>query len=487
MIRASFKDHSQRNALFVNGQYYTYQDLEGQVAAICNFIANNHSEQTAIGVVGNQDLKSYASIIAIMLLGKTFIPILNDMPLERNQYILQLSEVQLVLNSQQKTVTEFDRFIPDMKEGYYSIPKLKLKDDDVLTVLFTSGSTGVPKGVPYSLGNINCSLDAYFKLDTRLSSNDRFLQMFDFNFDMSMLSYLPAFCIGACVYPCQSKGIKYLSAIEILVKHHITVATLVPTTLNLLRPYFSTILLPALRRCFVGGEPFDCMLAAEWQKCLPEGKVFNISGPTETTMACMGYVLPKDSERYKHHNGILAFGLPWSNTEAIIVDEHNNIVPILSTGNLSFSGDNLMKGYLKMDEHNEEVFFYKEGKRFYKTGDMAFVDENGLFYTCGRIDNQVKIDGYKVELGEVEYICKNTMNLNSAVAIALRLNVNVTRIVLFYESQLELDHDYFLSLLKSQLPDFMLPVKLIWLVQFPINSNGKIDRLRLKEMIQDEL
>ncbi|MCU4163867.1 AMP-binding protein [Carboxylicivirga caseinilyticus] len=485
-IRDSFRLYPDRNALYIGGRFYSFKELERQVGTICDYLLTNCVDSKAIGVVGNHDLKSYASILAIMFLGKTFIPILNDAPEIRNEYILNLCNVNVVLNSRDTDLTQYDILTPDSMVDRVVIPELIINQEDILSVLFTSGTTGVPKGVPYTFKNINCTLDAYFKLGMGIGIEDKFLQMFDFNFDMSMLSYLPAFCIGACIYPCKNSSIKYLNALELLLRHEISIATMVPTTLHLLRPYFERLQLPNLKYSLLGGEPFSQELANQWMKCIPNGKVFNISGPTETTMACMGYWVPRELERQQQHNGILAFGLPWPNTRGIIVDSQNKELPKFKKGNLSFSGDNVMQGYLNQEELNKEVFFYKEGKRFYKTGDIAFIGEDDTFYTCGRSDNQVKINGYKVELSEVEHACRTYLKLSNVYVAVMNSGSIVNRIVVFYESSVLLNSDKLISVLREKLPPYMVPQKFVCVKEFPRNNNGKIDKQGLKESLLNE-
>ena len=175
-------------------------------------------------------------------------------------------------------------------------------------MLFTSGSTGVPKGVPYTSQNINSTLDSFFALGYSLSENDRFLQMFELTFDMSMLSYLPAWCIGASVHTLDNSGIKYLNAVRVMQEQDISVVTMVPSTLQLLKPYFPQIKLPAIRYCQLGGEPLYADIAELWMTCIPNAQLINISGPCETTMACMSYTLNRDFSKNKSHKDILAFG-----------------------------------------------------------------------------------------------------------------------------------------------------------------------------------
>jgi D-alanine--poly(phosphoribitol) ligase subunit 1 len=339
-----------------------------------------------------------------------------------------------------------------------------------------------------TLENIECSLDSFFALEYALNSEDRFLQMFELTFDMSMLSYLPAFILGASVFTVGADKFRYLEAINIMREQRITFAAMVPSTLSLLRPYFNRICLSELKYSLLGGEPFYYDLAEEWIKCVPNALVVNISGPTEITMACMGYELKKKNfQENKSHNDILAFGYPWRNTTAIVVDEGLNILESGKTGELCFAGNHVMNGYLNRPELNEKIFFEKKvdnlNTRFYRTGDMAFVDKNGLFYTCGRKDLQIKIQGHKVELEEIETVARKILMRPNIIAMAKPDNKGSFQICLAIEGNFEKESEV-ISKLRAKLPPYMIPAFIKFVDSFCYNDNGKVDRVQLIKIFE---
>jgi D-alanine--poly(phosphoribitol) ligase subunit 1 len=359
--------------------------------------------------------------------------------------------------------------------------------EQVLCILFTSGSTGQPKGVPMTLNNIECTLDSFFALGYDQTQSDRCLQMFELTFDMSMLSYLTAFINGASVYTVGSDKIRYLEALKIMKEHKITFAAMVPSTLLLLRPYLPKIILPELKYSFLGGEPFYFDLAEEWNKCIPNSQIINISGPTEITLACMGYELNKDFSKNKAHNGILGFGFPWKNTTAILVDEELEIVETGETGELCITGDHVMDGYLKQTEINKTIFFTKvindKTMRFYRTGDMAFTDESGFYYTCGRRDLQVKIQGHKVELEEIEFVTREILETNMVIALT-SLNANGAHELNMVIQGMQVNKEDIFRKLRQKLPSYMIPSRLEIVDSLLYNANGKIDRIALKKIFE---
>lgn len=474
-------------AFCINNQAYSYAELAAYVAGIRALLRRERPNGHFIGVLSHNAIETYASIIAIWLEGYAFVPLSAKSPADRNRNILEQVKAECLLTS--KALSN------DLTEGYWTVLVTKdlryendtlafsnRAEDEIICMLFTSGSTGLPKGVPYILKNVNSTLDAFFALDYQLTAEDRFLQMFDLTFDMSLLSYLPAWCIGASVFTVGSEGMKYLQAYKIMMEEQITFAAMVPSTLRLLQPYFAQIQLPALRYALFGGEPFYIDLAMDWLSCVPNARVINISGPCETTMACVGYELNRDRAANKVHREVLAFGRAWKNTTTVIVDEQLNVLGPNEEGELCFAGEHVMAGYWQLPIKNESIFFNLmiDGKehRFYRSGDMAFRDEDGDLYSCGRKDHQYKIQGYKVELGEIEHLATQYMEGLPAIAVVEKQEKGGWGIYLFLEGE-SVDIESVSVFLKQKLPNYMLPKKIVAMKVFPRTLSGKVDRKRL--------
>lgn len=467
-ILQSINANSMRSAFVIKGVSHSYSDLGNEIADIQRYLQKHHAQEAQFAVMCHDSLTTYAALLGIMMLGKTFVPILPHYPPQRNTIITKLAKTDNII--------DFNKFEIDRGATLHDI-QIVGANDHPLAILFTSGSTGTPKGVPYNETNINATLDAYLKLGMHLSADDRYLQMFDLNFDMSYLSFLPALLIGASVYTVGHGGVKYLEAVKLMMTAPITVATVVPSTLQLLSPYFESLNLSQLKYTLVGGEPFTQMLANNWYGCAPNNNIYNISGPTETTMACMGYWVPKEPLLQKTHNGILAFGKPWPNTTAIVVDDNYNPLGPNQEGELLFAGPNVMDGYIGLPETNRTVFCTISEITYYKTGDMAFVDDDGIFHTCGRKDNQVKIMGFKVELGEIEFHASALLDGQICVA---KYNASTKQLNLYIKaSESTVDNNKVLDALKHKLPAYMVPSNIIELKEFPFTNNGKIDKTKL--------
>ena len=486
-ITSIFQQHSAKVAFCIDNQRYTYTDLGHYVTGIRTILQKEKLDSHFIGLIAFDAIETYAAILAIWLEGYAFVPLSPLSPKDRNTNIMQQVESRWVLSSK----TDVEKVIDAQAINLIHTERLKanttdwrIVNDDVeriVCMLFTSGSTGLPKGVPLTEKNIHCTMKAFFSQGYKIDHRDSFLQMFELTFDLSLLSYLSAWYLGAQIYTVGYNEVKYLKAYKLLQQHAITFAVMVPSTLNFLKPYFKQMHLPALKYTLIGGEPFHKDLAEGWMGCVPNALVVNFSGPCETTMLCVGYELSRDFSKNKAHKNVLAFGYPWENTTTIIVDDDLIEVPVGVEGELCFAGDHVMQGYWNLREKNEAVFFEREidgiNYRFYRSGDMAFLDEEGTMYTCGRKDHQYKILGYKVESGEIEQLSR-TFTKSQSVAVVDQLKNGVHVIYLFVENE-KINEAALHEFLQQKLPPYMVPKKIIKVTPFPTTISGKVDRGKL--------
>jgi acyl-CoA synthetase (AMP-forming)/AMP-acid ligase II len=244
--------------------------------------------------------------------------------------------------------------------------------------------------------------------------------------------------------------------------------------------------MPFVRYNYIGGEPLPLELAEAWFDCVPNALISNVYAPSEATMLCMGYNLSRNKKENRAHNGIVPFGTPWKNTTTIIVNEKLQVVKEGETGELCFAGNNVMSGYLNKPSHNKKVLFDKEVdgmvRRFYRSGDMAFLKE-GIYYTCGRIDLQVKIQGHKVELEEIEYESRKILQNPDIYALTGKTPKGTQEIYLVIKSA-EKDEILLREKLAEKLAPYMIPGSIKFVDQLAYNDNGKIDRGALKALFQ---
>lgn len=468
----------------INEEYTSYRVFGMHVAGIREVLTS--SEDLYVGLVANNDIETYASIIALWLEGKAYVPLHPDIPLERCNDIIEQVNLSLILDSGIKSRFQNIKTLctrnlsadPASLSMYSDIP-----DERIAYMLFTSGSTGKPKGVQISRKNLSAFVCAFWDLGYHINESDRCLQAFDLTFDLSVMSYLIPMLKGACIYTVPYDRIKYTFIAELLEEQQLTVALMVPSTIRYLSPYFDEINAPYLRYNLFCGEALPLDITEKWSKCVPNACIDNVYGPTEDTIFCSRYKYDRERNN-KHHNGILSIGKSVVGNRMIIVDENKEEVSANIHGELCLAGDLLTPGYWKNEEKNVEVFFIgTDGVRNYRTGDLCYKDVDGDIMYIGRLDFQAKIQGFRVELGEIEYYVRQYLNGVNAIAVTQIGLYGTDEIILFVENN-SVDFMLLKEYLKNKLPSYMIPARFISEPVFPLNANGKVDRNMLKTLIK---
>ncbi|PIA77533.1 hypothetical protein BFR04_08830 [Gaetbulibacter sp. 4G1] len=486
-IQSSIFANYSNNAFYISNKYYTYKDFSQIISNIRSTIKKSAKKtECFVGLITNDDIHTYASIIALWLEGKAYVPLNPEFPLDRNLSVIKQANIVTILDSSsEKTFSSFNSIMTKtLSDSEVDLTPVEISDNDFAYIFFTSGTTGTPKGVPITFGNLSGFIEAQWALNYTITENDRCLQMFELTFDLSVVSYLAPILKGACVYTIPKDEIKYSYIFELMEDHELTYSLMVPSILHYLRPYFDEINCPSMKFSLFCGEALPLDVTEEWSKCIPNATIANVYGPTECTIYCMDYTYKRNSEN-KTHNGVLTIGKNMLNTSTIIVDDDNNEVETGKEGELCLSGVQLTPGYWKNEKKNKQVFFDKHhnGKntRFYRTGDLCCADKDGDVLYLGRVDFQAKIQGFRVELSEIEFHVKATLNKMNAVAVAFTNSIHNTEIGLVIESK-PINTKELLDNLNEKLPKYMIPTQIKFADSFPLNSNGKTDRNKLTKL-----
>lgn len=482
-----------RTAFFIENKSYSYSDFATKVSTIRDEIEKfGGKELKNIGVEVYNDIETYSSNFGALFAGCAFVPLNPSNPIDRNLSVIEQSEIKLILTSHKNS--EISRLASskgiiliatnELSNSSINLCLPDVTEEDIAYILFTSGSTGIPKGVPISRKNLSAFCDAFYKLGYNVDENDRFLQMFELTFDFSIFTYIAPLCKGASVYTLPEGGIKYANVYSILEEHEITFAALVPSILTYLRPYFEEIRFDKLKYSLFCGEALVKDIVDEWQKCTPNSTIVNAYGPTEATVFCLIYNCSQNPDEIKEHNGAVSIGKEMENMKAIIADENQKQLSVGEKGELCLAGEQVTPGYWKNEEKNKEAFFnlVVDGidYTFYRTGDLAYFDEDGDFMFSGRLDYQVKVDGFRIELGEIELQARRITHITNVVAVPIINKVGSTEIHLFVENYTG-DTNEIKNILKENIPSYMVPSVINSVPHFPLNENGKVDR---KSLIQ---
>jgi len=476
-----------RSAFFIQGVYYSYDDLMKCVSKIRQTV--HRIPDNNITLIANDDLETYASIVAIWLEGKCYVPIHPLQPLERCLDIITQVGTSYVLDSSDETRYS-DYHVISTKHLLFTDYDIDFEkgcsDEELAYILFTSGSTGKPKGVKISRGNLAAFITAFNAFDYQLDENDRCLQMFDLTFDLSVMSYLLPLLSGACAYTISSSKIKYQAAFELLDEQQISFAVMVPSVVHYLQPYMDEINLPSLRYSLFAGEALPLDLVDLWSQCAPNSIIVNGYGPTECTILCTACIYDVTGGN-KSVNGTMSIGKPMLGTEVMIVDDNCEKLPNRKKGELCLSSIQLTSGYWNNSSRDAESFFVFENKRYYKTGDLCSIDEDGDIMYYGRKDSQIKIQGFRVELSEIEFIARRFYSHNNAVvAMPVYDDKNNCTIQLVVEKAGRDDADALIAYLKKYLPSYMIPARTYFMSSFPMNVNNKMDRKKIKSLISSK-
>jgi D-alanine--poly(phosphoribitol) ligase subunit 1 len=495
-IKNSIINRQNELSFFINDKSYTYKEFGKIVSDVNQLLIRKKIENQLIGVITHDSLETYSSLIGILFSGNGYIPIDPNYPHDRVDSIIKQAGINIII-----TDNDFDSKKLQYNNRIDIINIKKNESDDyvleispvslnsIAYIVFTSGSTGLPNGVCISFENINAYVESFENIGWNLDAEDKFLQLSNLTFDMSIITYLIPLCYGASIYTVSQNNIKYMKAIDLLLNSNITFCAIVPSVISYLRPYFDEINIEKLKYFLVGGESVSLSLIREWSKCIPNAEIVIMYGPTETTVFSHIYTVKKNVMESKNYNGILSIGNSLKNIKNIVVDENMNIVGKNIKGELCIAGEQVMLGYLNNPQKNHLVFINKtigdEYLKFYRTGDLVFLDDDEYLQYCGRIDHQFKIEGHRVELGEIEKHVRDFTSIYNVAAIGYKTKLGIFKIHLFIENY-KGEYVDIKGYLQDIVPKYMIPTAFTSLSILPLNVNGKIDRLALQKIAETE-
>ncbi|MGW8884917.1 citrate/2-methylcitrate synthase [Streptomyces sp. NPDC055749] len=353
---------------------------------------------------------------------------------------------------------------------------------DVAYVMFTSGSSGRPKGVPISHGSLTAYVDSAVRRYD-FGHEDVFALTFDSTFDLSIFCPFMAWESGASAITMRPQDIS--SPVHFINENRVSVWLSVPSVAKALisGAALSPRSLPSLRYSLFCGEALPEYVASAWQQAAHNSAVVNMYGPTEATISVSEYIWNPDTSPKRCVNGLVPIGHVYAGHHVVIVDEAGFDVAIGGRGELCIAGPQIFSGYLNSDRSGHCFLLrseFGEVRRYYKTGDICEVSGDGTIVYVGRNDHQVKISGYRIELGDTEAALRK-LGATDAVTVPWPPNEPKFVVAAITGSSVSVDA------VEQVLPPYMVPQKIVNLDAMPLNTNGKIDRKCVVELLEKSL
>lgn len=472
--------HRKRPAVEANDGWLSYGELDVHSNCLAHRLrAMGAGPGTTVGICIGRGARELVALLATLKAGAAYVPLDPSHPPERLGLIVEDASPEVIIvdgRSPLASATSAQEIMLDdlaaSARGFSDAPlDVSVGPDALAYVMFTSGSTGRPKGVEIPRRALANFLSSMAKTPG-LSEHDRLLAVTTTAFDIAGLELFGPLWVGATVAiadPAVSRNPERLR--NRLEEGDITVMQATPATWRLLLEAGWTG--DGKLRMLCGGEAMPPMLA---ERLLPAGaELWNMYGPTETTIWSSVDKLDPDFDRTEDR---ITIGRPIDHTTLGVVDEHMRPVPAGVEGELVIGGRGLARGYRGRPELTAERFVSTpDGGRLYRTGDLARELPDGRFECVGRLDHQVKIEGHRVELGEIESRLRDVPGVTEALVVADRPEGRPPRLVAYWVGTG--DKEALVSAARRWLPAYMVPSVWILIDRFPLNANGKIDRKAL--------
>ena len=509
--------HPQRPALEVDGEVISYAELRRRVLAVAATLVERRRRDGAplTCVLGQRTAGGFVGILAALCSGHGYVPMLPSYPAARLALMIERSRSNTLLVDRgglrvlpdvlaalkrPMTVMLLDAApddalrsrceghvllgAEDVVDGTGFVPP-EVQANDVAYLLFTSGSTGQPKGVMVAHRNIERFIDVVVDR-YGLHAEDRFSHLFEVTFDLSLFDMFVTWQVGGCL--CVPDVQQRMLPARYVVDSRLSVWFSVPSTALLMKETrtLSPGVFPGLRLSLFCGEALTMPVAEAWAEAASNSIVENIYGPTELTLACTHYRFgPRAAEASV--NDTVPIGVPFAGMRAKVVDENLVEVAPGESGELVMAGPQVALGYWDDPERTAASFVRPPGETdvFYRTGDRVVrpLREDPLIF-LGRLDSQIKIRGYRVELGEIEAALRQEAGVDTAVALGWPLAAagGAEGVVAFIDDP-AVDTAALLRRVATRLPRYMVPREVRIVESFPLNANGKVDRNALRALL----
>ncbi len=478
-------------AVVHQGKTLSYRELNERANQVAHYLRKRGvGPETLVGVCLNRTPEMVIGLLGIWKAGGAYVPLDPTYPQDRLSYMMKDSAAKFLLTS-----SELKQLFPSAADKTIVLdadwnliasesstnPEPLASPSNLAYVMYTSGSTGEPKGAMI----LHSGLANYLTWAIRTYAVEEGGSVpvhSSISFDLTVTSMYPALLAGGNV-ELLPEDVGAQSLVGALRRGSWNLVKITPAHLEMLSHEIKPSEAASITKVFViGGENLLAESLRLWREFAPQTRLINEYGPTETVVGCCTYEVRAEDPR----SGSVIIGRPISNTQLYILDRHRNPVPAGVAGELYIGGDGVARGYLNRAELSAQKFLpdpfsSREGAMLYKTGDLARYRKDGNLEFLGRIDSQVKVRGYRIELGEIEAALMEQPGVKMCAVLVREDEPGDKQLVAYAvaEDGIKLTVEELRQSLQRKLPKYMVPAHIVMLETFPLTTNGKVDRKAL--------
>jgi D-alanine--poly(phosphoribitol) ligase subunit 1 len=470
-----------RHAHISDGQTLTYAELTQRSNALAESLSKQlPADHSPIAVQGHKEPEMLIAFLGIVKSGHPYIPLDSSLPSQRVETILETAKATMLLTPDK--VRELAKPLETEPSAH---PIHHPAAEDAWYIIFTSGSTGEPKGVVITCGCLESFIDWIASEHTFAEGGETFLNQAPFSFDLSVMDLYSSLVSGGTLFSLTKDMIADPKRLfQVLSHSEISCWVSTPSFAQfcLTEPAFKEQMIPQMKKFWFCGETLAPEVAGSLLGRFPKAEVWNTYGPTEATVATTSIRI---SEEIIKRYSPLPVGKPKPDCEIHIL-ENEAEVKSGGRGEIVIAGPNVSAGYIHRPDLTERAFYQINHIRAYRTGDLGHYQDGYLFFD-GRMDFQIKLHGYRIEIGDIENNLHALTSVRDAVVIPVMKNNKADYLAAFVvlkEQMNKSDFEITRTLkreLSGRLPDYMIPRKFIFVEQFPMTNNGKADRRKLAE------
>lgn len=468
---------------------FSYRYLDEKSDKVANILLTKYKikPNTIVSLVLNRSIDMIVSILGILKAGACYLPIDPEFPKQRIEYIISNSKTDLIITN---VYDEFKKEF-DLKSGkildYKELENTKIEEnnlkniiknsDNLAYIIYTSGTTGNPKGTMISHKNLINFIEAYYDRENLKECNVA-ISLAKYSFDMFIIdTIIPLFKGIKVIFADENESVMPNSIIELISLYKVETLSITPSKLDMVLSFLKNKyeFLSSLKKVTMGGEVFNTKCYKILKNINENIEVYNAYGPTEITVASSVIQIKTVKED-------ISIGKPLNNVNILILDSKRRLLPYLCVGEQYILGNGVCKGYLNNTELTNQKFVSINNKRAYNSGDLVYLGVNNELYYVGRKDNQVKLNGLRIELEEIENRLKSIEYIRNCIVLVDKINNREQIFAYLITNGKEKNETDIKQRLSENLPRYMIPNHYIFLDEFPINSSGKIDSYKLKEL-----